>query len=507
MRLGMVLGDQLSDSLPTLSALDPATDIILMAEVHQEASYVPHHPQKIALIFSAMRHFALSLKEQGWRVIYHSLDKHESPSLLASVQAVCQQETIHDVVVTRCGEYRLHQHMLSWPQLLGLPVCILEDSRFLCSPAEFEQWAQGKASVRMEFFYREMRRRTGLLMEGDQPVGGQWNFDADNRLKYKGQVPLPPPYQLNRDSIDADVVALVADRFASNPGSLDSFHWATTRAGARERLDFFIQHCLPNFGDYQDALVAGEPTLFHSLISPYLNCGLLEPMEVCLAAETAWYQKLAPLNAVEGFIRQIIGWREFVRGIYWLKMPDYADSNFFDHQQPLPGFFWDGETRMRCLSESINSALDHAYSHHIQRLMVIGNFATLAGLAPKLVEEWFLAIYADAYEWVELPNVAGMGLFADGGYLASKPYIASGNYINKMSDYCKQCHYQVKTADQSDSCPLNSLYWDFVARHRERLAGNHRMAMVYRNLDRQDPDKQRRIFARARLLIESLDDV
>lgn len=497
MRLGLILGDQLSLSLPTLQQLDTTSDMILMVEAYQEATYVPHHPQKIALIFSAMRHFGQALEQRGWQVHYHRLNEVASNTLFDSVEQVCTEHDLDEVVVTECGEYRLQTEMQGWTMRLGRPVRILEDRRFLCSHSEFETWAGNRSSLRMEFFYREMRRRTGLLMEGDQPVGGKWNFDAENRQKYKGQVPLPVWQRVKRDETDLSVMELVAERFGSHPGALEPFQWATTREQALERLAFFTQHCLPYFGDYQDAMVLGEGRLFHSLISPYLNCGLLDPIEVCLAAEQAWQQQVAPLNAVEGFIRQIIGWREFVRGVYWLKMPGYGVSNFFNHTTDLPDFFWTGNVNMQCVAESVGDALTYSYSHHIQRLMVIGNFANLAGLAPEQVQQWFLAVYADAYEWVELPNVVGMALYADGGVLASKPYIASGNYINKMSDYCKHCCYQVKTSDEPDSCPFNSLYWGFVHQHRSILSSNPRMSMVYRNLDRQTADKQQRILSRA----------
>src|SRR5690606_27078957 len=330
-----------------------------------------------------------------------------------------------------------------------------------------------------------MRRKTGLLMEGDEPVGGQWNFDSDNRSAWRGgELPQAPVFE--RDDIDREVLALVAEHFSTHIGNLENFFWGTTAAQAQQALDHFITLRLPHFGDYQDAMASGEDTLFHSLLSPYLNVGLLDPRRVCEAAEQAYFRGEAPLNAVEGFIRQIIGWREYVRGIYWLMMPDYAQENRLGNSRALPAFYWSGETRMHCVSECLRNTLDHAYAHHIQRLMVTGNLALLLGVRPEEICEWYLAVYADAFDWVELPNTLGMVMHAEVGFPGSKPYAASGAYINRMSDYCRHCHYNVKTHGEHDSCPFNSLYWHFIARHRAQFEANPRMRMAYRNLDRMD---------------------
>jgi len=507
-RLGLILGDQLSLDLPTLAALDPATDRLVMAEVAEEARYVPHHRQKIAFLFSAMRHFARELAQRGWEVAYYPFGEHPHHSLWEALAAEVDARGAAEVVVTHAGEYRLQTQITGlWPARLGVPVTCLEDSRFLCGRGDFAAWARGRKQLRMEYFYREMRRRTGLLMDGGQPVGGAWNLDASNRQPYRGQVPIPPLPRFARDAIDAEVLALVAREFADHPGRLDDFAWATTRADALLALDHFIHHRLAHFGDYQDAMVSGEDWLFHSALSPYLNCGLLAPAEVCAAAEAAFRAGRAPLNAVEGFIRQIIGWREYVRGIYWLHMPAYAAGNALGNRRPLPGFYWSGDTAMHCVKEALRNTFDHGYAHHIQRLMVTGNFALLAGVIPEEICAWYLAVYADAYDWVELPNTLGMVMHADGGYLGSKPYAAPGNYIHKMSDHCRHCAYNVKTASDADSCPFNSLYWHFIARHRARFAANPRMAMIYRTLDKMPLARREAVLARAEALLDDLESL
>lgn len=503
MKLGLILGDQLSPDLATLRALDKERDLLLMAEVPAEATYVRHHQQKIAFIFSAMRHFAVALEQAGWRVRYLRYGEHNFSSLLDALLAHC--DDAEEIVVAHCGEHRLQQQINDvWPQQLPCPVRCLEDDRFICSRDEFARWARGKKQLRMEFFYREMRRKTGLLMEGNEPVGGQWNFDSDNRSAWRGgELPQAPVFE--RDDIDREVLALVAEHFSTHIGNLDNFFWGTTAAHAQRALDHFIAVRLPHFGDYQDAMASGEDTLFHSLLSPYLNVGLLDPRRVCEVAEQAYFRGDAPLNAVEGFIRQIIGWREYVRGIYWLMMPDYAQENRLGNSRALPPFYWSGKTRMHCLSECLRNTFDHAYAHHIQRLMVTGNLALLLGVLPEEICEWYLAVYADAFDWVELPNTLGMVMHADGGFLGSKPYAASGAYINRMSDYCRHCHYNVKTHGEHDSCPFNSLYWHFIARHRAQFESNPRMRMAYRNLDRMDRVKLDGLMRRAEEILVTPD--
>jgi deoxyribodipyrimidine photolyase-related protein len=345
----------------------------------------------------------------------------------------------------------------------------------------------------MEYFYREMRKKYDILMQGNDPIGGQWNYDAENRKPPKAGLNIPSPYVGECDDITQDALSLAAEHFGDHFGDLEPFYFAVTRDEALQVLDQFIERRLSHFGDYQDAMVQGEPWMYHSHISFYLNCGLLLPLECVRAAERAYSEAKAPLNAVEGFIRQIIGWREYVRGIYWLKMPEYVSENFLQADRQLPDFYWTANTKMNCLRQCVSETKKNAYAHHIQRLMVLGNFALLAGIHPKFVNEWFLIVYADAYEWVELPNVSGMILFADGGYLASKPYAASGSYINKMSNYCKTCSYKVAKKNGPDACPFNYLYWDFLSRNREKLQSNHRIGMMYKNYDRMGAEKQKEI--------------
>jgi deoxyribodipyrimidine photolyase-related protein len=476
--LRLIFGDQLSPDISSLKGTDKARDVLLMVEVAEEASYAPHHKQKLAFIFSAMRHYAAERRAEGFNVDYVTLeDKANTGSFTGEVARAIKRHKPEALIVTEPGEWRVEQMIRGWS---GVDVVMREDDRFFCSRGEFNAWAAGRNSYRMEFFYREMRKKTGLLMDGKTPRGGEWNYDSENRKPPpKGLKPNPAP-RFAPDETTREVLDMVARKFAGNFGDLEPFGWATTRADALKVLNHFITHSLKHFGDYQDAMVQGEPFLWHAIISPYLNAGLLSPREVCAAAEKAD----APLNAVEGFIRQILGWREYVRGLYWLKMPEYAETNHLNAKRKLPSFYWSGETDMNCMAEAIGDTKRHAYAHHIQRLMVTGNFALLAGLSPREVEEWYLAVYADAYEWVELPNTHGMVLFADGGVLASKPYAASGAYINRMSNYCKGCRYDVKQKLGPDACPFNYLYWDFLIRNEDKLKGNMRLAMPYKNLGR-----------------------
>ena len=486
--LRFILGDQLNRRLSSLTDLDPERDVVLMAEVAAEATYVRHHKQKIAFLFSAMRHFAEDLRGEGLAVDYVRLDDPgNTGSLSAEIGRAVDRHRPDRIVVTEPGEWRVETTIRRWEIDFGLPVEIREDNRFLCSRAEFARWAEGRTSYRMESFYREMRRKTRLLMDGDAPEGGRWNFDRENRKPLPGRIEPPAPPAFPPDAVTREVLDLVRSRFGDHFGSLEPFRWAVTRADALGALAHFVAYRLASYGDFQDAMRAGSDFLFHSVLSPYLNAGLISAGEVTEAVERAFRDGLVPLNAAEGYIRQVIGWREYVRGVYWLWMPDYAATNALDARRPLPWFYWSGETAMNCLSEAIRGTAEHAWAHHIQRLMITGNFALLAGLSPAEVEEWYLVVYADAYEWVELPNVHGMILFADGGLLGSKPYAASGAYINRMSDYCRGCRYDVAARSGEDACPFNYLYWDFMIRNEASLRANRRLDMPYRNLDRMTP--------------------
>jgi deoxyribodipyrimidine photolyase-related protein len=406
-----------------------------------------------------------------------------------------------EVIATESGEWRLIARLNDLP----LPVTMLEDDRFLASHDDFEAWAEGRKQLRMEWFYREMRRKTGLLMEGDQPAGGKWNFDHDNRKPASDDLLRTPPLSDAPDATVEEVLALVEARFGGNFGRLRPFGFATDAEGATRALDHFLTHHLRDFGTYQDAMLAGDRYLNHAVISAYMNLGLLDPLEVCRRAEAEWRAGRAALNSVEGFIRQIIGWREFMRGIYFLEGPDYTARNALGHDRPLPPLYWGAETKMACLSHTVGQTRDEAYAHHIQRLMVTGNFALLAGVDPGAVHEWYLAVYWDAIEWVEAPNVVGMSQFADGGAVGSKPYVSSGAYIDRMSDYCRGCAYDVKAKTGKGACPFNLLYWHFLTRHRARFEGNPRMAQMYRTWDRMDEGKRRDVIGGAEAFLARLD--
>ncbi|MCK0104956.1 cryptochrome/photolyase family protein [Marinobacter sp. S0848L] len=505
----LILGDQLTTTLSALEGADQENDLIVMAEVHDEASYTNHHKKKLVLVFSAMRHFAQVLEEHGWRVQYQPYHPNNPAQSLQQVIATAvQQHQPKRLITTECGEWRLHRQISQWHKALGIPVEIRPDTRFICSHKEFAEWADGKKQLRMEFFYREMRKKTGLLMTPDgQPEGGQWNYDADNRKKWTGKPPAPGPFRVEPDDITQAVIKQVNEHFSDHFGTTDDFHFAVTADQAQQALAHFVDFALPCFGDYQDAMSDQEDWLFHAILSPYINTGLLAPLDACEAAVRAWHSGQAPLNAVEGFVRQILGWREFVRGIYWRLMPDYARENRLGNTRSLPWFYWTGDTKMRCMHKAIDATHRNAYAHHIQRLMVTGNFALLAGVKPEEICDWYLAVYADAYDWVELPNVLGMVMHADGGYLGSKPYAASGKYIQRMSDHCQNCHYRVQDATSEDACPFNSLYWHFIDRHRDDFANNHRMGMMYRNWDKQKPERREALIKRADWILEHIEEI
>jgi deoxyribodipyrimidine photolyase-related protein len=502
-----IFADQLTDSLTPLVVNEPADSVILMTEVRGESDSAAHHKAKLAFLFSAMRHFANSLRAEGWTVRYVKLtDSQNSQSFTGEIQrALDDMPEIEHIHLTEPSEYRVLSCVQNWRDAFDMMVTISPDQRFIASHDEFADWAEGRKLLRMEYFYRDMRRKTQLLMEGDKPEGGKWNYDSENRKPPKSGLNLPPNLSFKPDDITQEVLDMVAAEFPNRFGALDHFFYGVTQADARKALDYFILRGLPEFGDYQDAMMTGEPFLFHSLLSLYLNIGLLTPLEICRAVEAAYKSGDAPLNAAEGYIRQIIGWREYVRGIYWLKMPHYLDENALGAQRDLPDFYWTGETDMHCLSQAIGQTKDYAYAHHIQRLMITGNFALLIGANPKQVHEWYLAVYMDAFEWVELPNTLGMSQFADGGLLGSKPYASSGAYINRMSNYCKSCKYKVTEKTGDTACPFNSLYWHFIDRNKEALSGNPRMAMPYRNWAKMDEDKKQSLRAQADKFLAGLE--
>lgn len=506
--LRFILADQLSHSLSALEDIAQSTDTILMCEVMDEASYVPHHPKKIAFLFSAMRHFAKELEEKGCTVRYITLDdKDNTKSLKTEILRALKNANYDRVIMTHPGEYRVLKMMHELKDTCNIPVEIRTDTRFLSSIADFKAWAGDKKQLRMEFFYRDMRKKHHILIdEKNAPTGGKWNYDSENRKPPKEGMRSPARISHKKDSITKDVLALVKKHFGKNFGDLEPFHFAVTREQALKEAQHFFQELLANFGSYQDAMVKDEAYLYHSLVSSYLNAGLLDPKELCDMAQKAYENGTAPLNAAEGFIRQILGWREFIRGIYWREMPGYTEQNHLNAQHDLPDFYWGGKTKMACIEQAVTHTKQHAYSHHIQRLMVTGNFALIAGINPQHVHQWYLAVYADAYEWVEAPNTLGMALYADGGTFASKPYAASGKYIDKMSNYCKDCHYTPKHMTEENACPFNALYWDFIARNEEHFKSNQRMGFMYGTWKKFSDEKQSAIANKAKSHIKNMQE-
>lgn len=479
-----VLGDQLwqgQSAIASCAANKADTPVILIESLThvQERRY---HKQKLILIWSAMRHFAEELKADGWTVTCETAESFEKP-----LAKWIEQNEISELRVMEPADRPFTEFLAG----LALPCNVVQtpNNHFLWSKDEFEDWAAARKSLLMESFYREGRKRFGILMKGKKPVGEKWNFDKENRKPPKGKISPPDPLEFEPDEITKAVIKTVEAADYPTFGEAESFTWAVTRQQALAVLDYFVSDRLPTFGPYQDAMVTGESTLWHALLSPYLNIGLLQPMEVIAAVEQAYEENDLPLNCVEGFIRQVMGWREYMRGIYNHVDADYPSRNYFGHIQPLPDFFWDGDTQMNCLHQTIDTIKRTGYAHHIQRLMLLANFSLISGLSPQAVEDWFHAAFIDAYDWVMQTNVIGMGLFADGGVLATKPYAASANYINKMSDYCKGCQYDQKARTGENACPFNFFYWDFLDRHREKLSAQGRMNFILKNLDRMSADE------------------
>lgn len=498
--LCVILGDQLSRQSPVLERASRTEGLLWMAEVAEESTHVRSHKARTALFLTAMRHHAAWLKEQGWRLDYRRLDDPaNSGSLAGELRAAIRRWRPRRVLALEAGEWRVERAIGRVCREEAVELEWLPDPHFFCSRQRFREHASGRKQLRMEFFYRELLRKHGILVDGSEPAGGRWNFDTENRESFPRQGPglLPPPAAFPPDSATSEILRLVEATFPDNPGSLASFDWAVTPEQAQTALDDFVTYRLAHFGRFQDAMWTGEPVLYHSRLSAAMNLKLLDPRDVVAAAEKAWREGRAPLAAVEGFIRQILGWREYVRGVYWLWMPDYLEWNELDAQAPLPRLYWTGETEMNCLREVVGQTLWTGYAHHIQRLMVTGLFALLAGVEPRQVHEWYLGIYVDAVEWVELPNVLGMSQFADGGRMASKPYAATGKYIARMSNYCQGCRYDPAQRTGDRACPFTVLYWDFLMRHERRLQRVPRMEMQLRNLMRIAPAEKRAIRKKA----------
>ncbi len=507
-RLVLVLGDQLSFDNAALADFDPAQDTVLMIEAASEGMTVWSHKARITLFLSAMRHFALEIGARGWPFIYIRLDDPLPGGFAERLQATLRQHQPLALYVAEPGEWRMQQLIEQSCAGCETPLRVIDDTHFLCSRTEFAEWAKGKKELRMEFFYRVMRKKHRVLMDGDQPEGGEWNYDSDNRSafpKKTGPGRIPEPASFVPDTLTQEVIALVHAEFADHPGSTDHFIWPVTRAQALIALDKFISTRLTQFGTYQDAMWTDTPFGWHALLSSSLNLHLLSPREVVDAAAAAYRAGTIPLASAEGFIRQILGWREFIRGVYWLDMPKMKEANHYDHQRKLPDFYWTGNTGMACMKAAIDQTLTFGYAHHIQRLMVTGNFALLAELAPQQVGDWYLAVYIDAIEWVELPNTAGMALHALGNRFTSKPYISSGAYIKRQSNYCSGCRYDPAERIGSKACPFTTLYWNFIDKHEATLTGNPRTALMAKNITRLSADERDAIRARASEMLAQPD--
>jgi deoxyribodipyrimidine photolyase-related protein len=498
MRLLPVLGDQLSHDLASL-AQGPGPDrIVVMAEVANEGRYVPHHKHKLVLVLSAMRHFAQELRGRGWQVDYQRLDDADAAdSLDAAIAAAARRHGATSIQMVEAGEHRVRALQAGLASRAGAAVTLLPDDRFLVREADFASWRAGRRRLRLDDFYRWQREARGLLMAGGRPLGGKFSLDAENRKPWNPTLRPPPPPAFAPDAITRDVITLVAAHFPESFGRLEGFDWPVTRAQALDALADFVAHRLPLFGDYQDAMAQGEETLYHSRLAAALNIGLLKPDEMIDAAIAAHADGAAPLNAVEGFVRQILGWREYVRGIYFTEGPAYLQRNALGATRPLPDIYWQGESGMACFDAAFGQTWRSAYAHHIQRLMVLGNFALLAGVDPHQLHLWFLAVYADAFEWVEAPNVIGMSQYADGGLMASKPYAAGAAYINRMGNHCRACRYDPAGRPGRPPCPFIALYWDFIARNERRLAGNPRMVNALSGWRRMAPARQHELRQRA----------
>ena len=500
-KLKLVLGDQLNLDSELFDDWQPDTDRVWMAEIWQESTAIPVHKQRIALFLSGMRHFAEQIKNQTKSIDYLTLEQtlQIGDTFEEVLSHYLQNHRVQTVEMVLPGSDKLRQQIQQACQQHGVVLNVLADSHFIAEPGEFSQWLAQRKKPTMEYWSRHLRQRTGILMEAGKPIGGQWNFDADNRKSFGSDGPdfIPPPLRFAPDAITNSVIRMVEARFKHHPGALDNFGWAVTSTQAQQALADFIQHRLPRFGDYQDAMWPNQAWLYHSTLSAALNLKLLNPTEVIQAAEAAYAQGQAPLNAVEGFVRQILGWREYVRGLYWSYREDWLSWNALDAQQPLPDFYWTAKTDMVCMRDSIQQVLDYGYGHHIQRLMVTGLYSLLLGVQPQRIHEWYLAMFVDAVEWVEIPNVIGMSQFADGGIMASKPYIASGQYIQKMSGYCANCRFKPKLATGEQACPFTTLYWVFIDRHQQQLSGHPRLGMQVKHWLNKSESEQQQIRTQA----------
>jgi len=505
--LRLILGDQLNEKHSWFQKPDKAVTYVMM-EIRQETDYVKHHVQKVLAFFAAMRAFAEKLEEKGHTVIYLRLDDPKNKQtiagnikqLLKKKQYVCFEYLLPD-------EYRLDVELRKLTKSLSVSWDAVDTEHFVTRRQDFQDFFAGKKRYLMESFYRQMRKKHDILMDGDKPLGGRWNFDVENRRRYDGRVPIPKPKLFRNDVTELHQMIDKAGVKTFGTIKPKSLIWPINRSQSRSLLNAFLKDGLKEFGTYQDSMTTESWSVFHARISFALNTKMLHPLEVIEAAVRTWEQqkRAIKIQQIEGFVRQILGWREYMRGIYWTLMPKLGRMNFFNHQATLPDYYWTAETKMRCMQAALGQSLEHAYAHHIQRLMVTGNFALLAGVHPDQVEEWYLGVYIDAIQWVELPNTRAMSQWADGGLVATKPYVSSANYINKMSDYCSQCSYDRQKAQGESACPFNCLFWDFFSRHQPKLQNNPRIGMMYRTWNRKDPKDQKRILKQAEFYKQDLN--
>ena len=509
MKLKLILGDQLNLQHSWFKEVD-SSEVFVLMEMRQETDYAPHHIQKVVAFFGAMRNFSEVLKQAGHQVHYLALDdKANRQQLEANLNFLIEKFNADGFAYMEPDEYRLDQQLKEYVLGLNIPSEVVGTEHFMTSRSELTEFFEGKKQLILEFFYRRMRKKFDLLMQLDQPEGGQWNFDKNNRKKWKGTPSIPEPFYPKANDLEA-LKEMIENAGIKTIGSFDKnqFLYPLSRTQALEQLDYFCRYLLVYFGDYQDALHTDEVNLFHSRISFALNAKIIHPLEVVQTVIT-YYREHSDdieLSQVEGFVRQIIGWREYMRGIYWKEMPAYASMNALENTNPLPEFYWTGKTKMNCLHQSITNSLDNAYAHHIQRLMITGNFALLAQIHPDKVDEWYLGIYADAIQWVQITNTRGMSQWADGGIVATKPYVSAAAYIHKMSNYCDSCQYDKKKRVGEDACPFNSLYWNFLDDKKQFFAKNNRMAMMLRLLEKIPAEDLVQIKLRAAQILKHPDE-
>jgi deoxyribodipyrimidine photolyase-related protein len=507
--LRLILGDQLNSNHSWYKTIDSAVTYVVM-EVRTETDYAQHHIQKVVGFFTAMRAFANDLKIQKHNVIYiHLTDKTNQQSFDKNLTQLIHQHKFSHFEYQLPDEYRLDELLKNYVNTLNISHTVCDSEHFFTSRNELSDFFKGKKTFLMESFYRYMRKKHRVLMDGEQPLTGQWNYDSDNRKKLPANHKATPPLIFNNDV--TDIITELKKTNVKTIGTIDAknFIWPINKKQALQLLQFFVSECLPLFGTYQDAMVPSDWSLYHSRVSFSLNTKILSPSEVINTAIEEWKKRPNEIeyNQLEGFVRQIIGWREYMRGIYWNKMPEYATLNYFNHTNKLPEWFWTGKTKMHCLKHSINQSLQYAYAHHIQRLMITGNFALLAGIHPNEVDAWYLGIYIDAIEWVEITNTRGMSQFADGGIVGSKPYVSSATYIDKMSHYCGSCYYSKAKKVGDKACPFNSLYWNFYDANESKLAKNPRIGMMYNVWRRMDPKAKAELLQQAQYYLEHINEL